>query len=119
MLINTANKVEKMMKSIFSSLNFWLSLYSSFVSFSSIVTAQDTQTSPQENTTQKICTSDPVESLLPPLPGQTRSNNSILSYLAAQGFTQSEEGSWVCYVNDAKKRGVTIPYLKFKKSMAS
>ncbi|MBD2344724.1 hypothetical protein [Anabaena subtropica] len=76
-----------------------------FASVSNVVVAQDTPTSPQQNTTQKICSSDPVESLLPPLPGQTRGNNSTLSYLAAQGFTQSEEGSWVCYVNDAKKEG--------------
>lgn len=75
------------------------------ISAANIVLAQQTQTPSEQNTTQKICSSDPVENLLPPLPGQTRTNNSQLSYLANQGFTQSEDGSWVCYVNDSNKEG--------------
>lgn len=74
------------------------------LSVSTVVIAQETQTPHGQNTTQKICSSDPVESLLPPLPEQ-KPNNSQLSYLANQGFTQSEDGSWVCYVNDSKKEG--------------
>ncbi|MBD2501752.1 hypothetical protein [Anabaena azotica] len=77
----------------------------SLISVPSVVLAQQTQTPSEQNPTQKICSSDPVENLLPPLPGQARTNNSQLSYLANQGFTQSEDGSWVCYVNDSKKEG--------------
>ncbi|MFN6472324.1 MAG: hypothetical protein RMY36_022005 [Nostoc sp. SerVER01] len=76
-----------------------------FISASSVVLAQKTQTPPEQNTTQKICASDPVENLLPPLPGQKKPNNSQLSYLVNQGFIQGEDGSWVCYVNDSKKEG--------------
>lgn len=75
------------------------------ISASNVVLAQKTQTPPEQNPMQKICASDPVENLLPPLPGQKRINNSQLSYLANQGFTQSEDGSWVCYVNDSNKEG--------------
>ncbi|BCL37416.1 hypothetical protein [Nostoc sp. MS1] len=71
---------------------------------SNFVLAQEAQTSPRKNTIQKICSLDPVENLLPPLPGQKITGNK-LSYLAEQGFTQSEDGSWVCYVNDSKKEG--------------
>lgn len=75
------------------------------ISASSVALAQKTQTPPEQNTTQKICSSDPVENLLPPLAGQKITNDAQLSYLANQGFTQSEDGSWVCYVNDTKKEG--------------
>lgn len=75
------------------------------ISASNVVLAQESQTPPEQNPMQKICSSDPVENLLPPLPGQKRINNSQLSYLANQGFTQSEDGSWVCYVNDSDKEG--------------
>ncbi|WP_414755474.1 hypothetical protein [Anabaena sp. CCY 9910] len=103
--INISNKEIKMMKPIiFLSQLLTLSALA-FVSIPNVAVAQDTQASPQPQAAQKICASDPVESLLPPLPGQKRGNDSALSYLAAQGFTQSEEGSWVCYVNDSKKEG--------------
>jgi hypothetical protein len=65
--------------------------------------AQQAPTAPQENATQRICSLDPVESLLPP--AQTKTSNSLFSYLAQEGFTQSKDGSWVCYVNDPKKEG--------------
>lgn len=72
--------------------------------FPNFVVAQDAQTYPRQNTMQNICSLDPVENLLPPLPRQKITGNK-LSYLAEQGFTQSEDGSWVCYVNDSKKEG--------------
>lgn len=68
-----------------------------------IATAQETPIIPQKTTTQKICSLDAVDDLLPPLP--TQQSNSLLSYLAQEGFTQTQEGSWVCYVNDSKKEG--------------
>jgi hypothetical protein len=61
-----------------------------------------TPAAPQTTTTQRICSFDPVENLLPPL---TKPTDSKLSYLAQQGFTQSPDGSWVCYVNDSQKEG--------------
>ncbi|AUT03694.1 hypothetical protein CLI64_26715 [Nostoc sp. CENA543] len=70
------------------------------------VKAQETPTTPTNttNTTTanpKICSLDPVESLLPPVSPQKTS--SVFSYLAEQGFSRSEDGSWVCYVNDPNK----------------
>jgi len=65
--------------------------------------AQTIPTVPQQRTTQRICSLDPVEDLLPP--PQSKPTNSLLSYLAEQGFTQNQEGSWVCYANDPKKEG--------------
>ncbi len=59
---------------------------------------------PPKITTQRICSLDPVEDLLPP-PQQSQPSNSSLSYLAQEGFTQSQGGGWVCYVNDPKKDG--------------
>ncbi|MBD2455258.1 hypothetical protein H6G80_14350 [Nostoc sp. FACHB-87] len=64
--------------------------------------AQEAPKEPQP-TTERICSLDPVESLLPP--PQAKTSNSLFSYLAAEGFTQSKDGSWVCYVNDPKKEG--------------
>ncbi|MBU7586768.1 MAG: hypothetical protein KAF91_28570 [Nostoc sp. TH1S01] len=64
--------------------------------------AQETPTEPQP-TTQRICSLDPVEDLLPP--PQAKASHSLFSYLAQEGFTQSKDGSWVCYVNDPKKEG--------------
>lgn len=64
--------------------------------------AQETPTPPQP-ATQKICSLDPIENLLPP--PQAKTSNSLFSYLAQEGFTQSKDGSWVCYVNDPKKEG--------------
>lgn len=57
----------------------------------------------QQKTTQKLCASNSVEDLLPPPVGS--SNNSPLSYLQQQGFRQEQDGSWACYVSDAKKEG--------------
>ncbi|MBN3879478.1 MULTISPECIES: hypothetical protein [unclassified Nostoc] len=63
-------------------------------------------------TTQRICSLDPIEDLLPP--PQTKASNSLLSYLAEQGFTQNKEGSWVCYANDPKKEGRYFTLFKVK-----
>ncbi|QLE51886.1 hypothetical protein FD724_30130 [Nostoc sp. C057] len=67
----------------------------------------------QRKTTQRICSLDPIEDLLPP--PQTKGNNSLLSYLAEQGFTQNKEGSWVCYANDPKKEGRYFTLFKVKR----
>ncbi|QHG15405.1 hypothetical protein [Nostoc sp. ATCC 53789] len=67
----------------------------------------------QRKTTQRICSLDPIEDLLPP--PQTKANNSLLSYLAEQGFTQNKEGSWVCYANDPKKEGRYFTLFKVKR----
>ncbi|MEH2401384.1 hypothetical protein [Nostoc sp.] len=66
----------------------------------------------QRKTTQRICSLDPIEDLLPP--PQTKASNSLLSYLAEQGFTQNQEGSWVCYANDPKKEGRYFTLFKVK-----
>jgi hypothetical protein len=66
----------------------------------------------QRKTTQRICSLDPIEDLLPP--PQTKANNSLLSYLSEQGFTQNQEGSWVCYANDPKKEGRYFTLFKVK-----
>ncbi|MEH2028846.1 hypothetical protein [Nostoc sp.] len=66
----------------------------------------------QRKTTQRICSLDPIEDLLPP--PQTKTSNSLLSYLAEQGFTQNKEGSWVCYANDPKKEGRYFTLFKVK-----
>ena len=66
----------------------------------------------QPKTTQRICSLDPIEDLLPP--PQTKASNSLLSYLAEQGFTQNQEGSWVCYANDPKKEGRYFTLFKVK-----
>jgi hypothetical protein len=68
---------------------------------SCVAIAKETPTT-QLRTTQRICALDPVEELLPP-PVRSKQNNSLLSYLAEEGFTQSQDGSWVCYVNDPKR----------------
>jgi hypothetical protein len=69
---------------------------------SSISMAQDVILTPQETTNQRICALDPVQNLLPPVVRQD--NNSLLAYLAQEGFIQNEEGAWVCYVNDPQQR---------------
>jgi hypothetical protein len=76
------------------------------------VDTQETPAVSQQKTTQRICSLDPIEDLLPPL--QTKANNSLLSYLAEQGFTQNQEGSWVCYANDPKKEGRYFTLFKVK-----
>ncbi|MBD2242294.1 hypothetical protein [Nostoc sp. FACHB-888] len=76
------------------------------------VYTQETPAASQQKTTQKICSLDPIEDLLPPL--QTKASNSLLSYLAEQGFTQNQEGSWVCYANNPKKEGRYFTLFKAK-----
>jgi hypothetical protein len=61
-----------------------------------------TPVSPQR-ATSKICAFDSVENLLPSI--RNKQNPSPLDYLAEQGFTQSPDGSWVCYVSDPKNPG--------------
>ncbi|MUH00530.1 hypothetical protein F7734_52980 [Scytonema sp. UIC 10036] len=87
----------------------WIStlvLYvSAYVSTSNFATAQQAPTNPQQRmqtTPQKICSFDVVDKLLP---STKETSNSLLSYLAQQGFTQTQDGSWVCYVNDPRKSG--------------
>jgi hypothetical protein len=74
-----------------------------FAVLSNMAIAQEPAAAPQQTTTQKICSLDPVESLLPST--QTKTSNSLFSYLSQEGFSQSKDGSWVCYVNDPKKEG--------------
>ncbi|MBD2532144.1 hypothetical protein H6G97_22195 [Nostoc flagelliforme FACHB-838] len=76
------------------------------------VNTQETPAVPQRKITQRICSLDPIEDLLPP--PQTKASNSLLSYLAEQGFTQNQEGSWVCYANDPKKEGRYFTLFKVK-----
>ncbi|GAX36840.1 hypothetical protein [Nodularia sp. NIES-3585] len=68
----------------------------------SYIAPQESIAAPQQQTNQRICSLDPVADLLPPLPSQQ--SNSLLAYLAQEGFIQNEEGAWVCYVNDPKKQ---------------
>jgi hypothetical protein len=76
------------------------------------VHTQETPTISQRKTTQRICSLDPIEDLLPP--PQIKASNSLLSYLADQCFTQNQEGSWVCYANDPKKEGRYFTLFKVK-----
>ena len=76
------------------------------------VYTQQTPTASQLKTTQRICSLDPIDDLLPP--PQTKASNFLLSYLAEQGFTQNKEGSWVCYANDPKKEGRYFTLFKVK-----
>ncbi|MEH2437906.1 MAG: hypothetical protein V7K25_27395 [Nostoc sp.] len=76
------------------------------------VYTQETLAASLRKTTQKICSLDPIDNLLPPV--QTKASNSLLSYLAEQGFIQNQEGSWVCYVNDPKKEGRYFTLFKVK-----
>ncbi len=73
---------------------------------------QETSAVPQLKATQRICSLDPIEDLLPPPP--SKPSNSLFSYLAEQGFTQNQEGSWVCYANDPKKEGRYFTLFKVK-----
>lgn len=68
----------------------------------SYIAPQESIAAPQQQTNQRICSLDPVADLLPPLP--SKQSNSLLAYLAQEGFIQNEEGAWVCYVNDPKKQ---------------
>ncbi|MEH1838680.1 MAG: hypothetical protein V7L20_07900 [Nostoc sp.] len=76
------------------------------------VYTQETLAASLRKTTQKICSLDPIDNLLPPV--QTKASNSVLSYLAEQGFIQNQEGSWVCYANDPKKEGRYFTLFKVK-----
>ncbi|MCV3213959.1 hypothetical protein OGM63_10605 [Plectonema radiosum NIES-515] len=76
---------------------------------SNVAYSQSIPTADPEKITQKICSFDAVESLLP---ASSEPGNSPISYLAQQGFTQSSDGSWVCYVNDPKKEGRYYTLLK-------
>ncbi|MEH2196612.1 MAG: hypothetical protein V7K98_28780 [Nostoc sp.] len=76
------------------------------------IDTQETPSVTQQKTTERICSLDPIEDLLPPL--QTKANDPLLSYLAEQGFTQNQEGSWVCYANDPKKEGRYFTLFKVK-----
>ncbi|MDZ8258189.1 hypothetical protein [Nostoc sp. ChiQUE01b] len=76
------------------------------------VNTQQTPAVYPQKTTQRLCSLDPIEDLLPP--PQTKATNSLLSYLAEQGFTQNKEGSWVCYANDPKKEGRYFTLFKVK-----
>jgi hypothetical protein len=87
----------------------WISTFvlsvSASVSASNFATAQQAPMNPQkttQTTPQKICSFDVVNNLLP---STSEKSNSLLSYLAQQGFTQTHDGSWVCYVNDPRKSG--------------
>ncbi|KAF3884724.1 MULTISPECIES: hypothetical protein [Nostocales] len=83
---------------------FFLSV-SACVSLSHFATAQQAPTNPQQRTQttlQKICSFDTVRELLPPA---SEKSKSLLSYLAQQGFIQTQDGSWVCYVSDPQKSG--------------
>ncbi|MDZ8224290.1 hypothetical protein [Nostoc sp. ChiVER01] len=73
---------------------------------------QETLAASLRKTTQRICSLDPIDNLLPPV--QTKASNSLLSYLAEQGFIQNQEGSWVCYANDPKKEGRYFTLFKVK-----
>ncbi|WP_414542938.1 hypothetical protein [Nostoc sp. CCY0012] len=71
------------------------------MAMSCVAIAKETPTTLQPRTTQRLCSVDPVADLLPPIPNKP--SNSLLSYLAQEGFTQSQDGAWVCYVNDPKR----------------
>ncbi|MDJ0734155.1 MAG: hypothetical protein QNJ47_08755 [Nostocaceae cyanobacterium] len=83
----------------------WLKIFtlpiSALVAMSSVAIAQDLPTIPQQTTTQRLCSSDPVEDLLPR--PQSKPNDSLLSYLAEEGFVQHKDGSWICYANDPQE----------------
>jgi hypothetical protein len=83
--------------------------YIAIAAVSDVAFSQSVPTADSEKITQKICSFDPVESLLP---SSTEPSNSPISYLARQGFKQSRDGSWVCYVNDPKKEGRYYTILK-------
>lgn len=76
------------------------------------VYTQETLAASLRKTTQKICSIDPIDNLLPPV--QTKASNSLLSYLAEKGFIQNQEGSWICYANDPKKEGRYFTLFKVK-----
>ncbi|MBW4671671.1 MAG: hypothetical protein KME60_30655 [Cyanomargarita calcarea GSE-NOS-MK-12-04C] len=77
---------------------------------SGIAFSQEAPTASGTEIKQKICSFDAVESLLPP--NSKEQSSSPISYLSQQGFTQSNDGSWVCYVNDPKKEGRYYTLLK-------
>ncbi|NMG08286.1 hypothetical protein [Brasilonema sp. UFV-L1] len=91
-------------------MNIIARLFSTFVisicavtMMSDLVRAQEAPTVPQQETAQRICSSDTVENLLPP--PVSEQSSSPLSYLGQQGFTPNPDGSWTCYGNDSRKQG--------------
>ena len=88
------------MKIIFHLASAFILQVLGLAAISSIAIAQETIFPPEQKTTQRICSLDPVADLLPPLPG--KQSNALLAYLAEEGFIQNEEGAWLCYVNDPK-----------------
>ena len=66
----------------------------------------------QQKIKQRICSLDTIDNLLPP--PQIKTSNSLLSYLADQGFIQNKDGSWVCYASDSKKEGSYFTLFKVK-----
>lgn len=64
----------------------------------------NSRVAPEKTQSGRICASDAVENLLPPVGGNKQAD-SPLNYLAQQGFTKSPDGSWVCYVSDPKHEG--------------
>jgi hypothetical protein len=76
---------------------------SAITAMSNMSIADEVSTDSKPQTTQKICSVDAVDSLLPPI--QNQPSQSSLSYLAQQGFIQSSDGSWVCYGRDPKQEG--------------
>jgi hypothetical protein len=76
---------------------------SAFTAMSNVSIAEESLTDSKPQTTQKICSVDTTENLLPPIENQQ--SQSSLSYLAQQGFLQTSDGSWVCYAPDPKQEG--------------
>lgn len=90
--------------------NIFVHLFTKFVfsvtaitAISNISIAGEAPKTAPEKTVQRICAFDAVENLLPPV--QNQQNQSSLSYLAQQGFTQNPDGSWSCYASDPRKQG--------------
>jgi hypothetical protein len=91
------------MNTFFPSLSAFALSISAVGAIAQATIAQQAPTVPQQKiTTKKICSFDSVQDLLPPLHSEQK--NSPLSYLAQQGFVQTSDGSWVCYVRDKDKQ---------------
>lgn len=101
------------MNVIFRSLSAFAIFTSAFAATANFATAQTTSTptQPQQTTNQRICSFNKVEDLLP-TPANPQNSNSSLSYLAQQGFIQTPDGSWACYVSE--QQNPTRYYTLFK-----
>ncbi len=97
---NLARVKVKNMSTIIRLLNAIALPLSVFSAMSYIAIAQAAPTAPQQKAIHKICSFDSVDNSLPP--AVSKQNNSPLSYLQEQGFTQNADGSWVCYRNESK-----------------